>query len=429
MTMFRTVRRSLPVQYPRQSLRATFSTFPALLAHRAIVYTQTGNPSSVLTALTYPPLPPPPHDALNIRFRLSPINPSDLNVIEGVYPAKPAPVSALSPGHQLPEPVCVAGNEGLAEVLEVGSGVEGLSKGDWVVMAKQQAGTWSTTRTVESGDVVKLPSGSVSEVNGATMTVCALAICRTNCSSHSRCKGESADGVQYAEGLCGTQRGRLVSAKRCVHLSLRRSALMSSYIPIAGANSAVGQAVIQIAARRGLRTLNFVRNRPDLEALKEQLRGLGATHVFTYDDLADKAFLKSARELTGGKPIRLMLNCVSGQPTTQMTRLLGADAHVVSYGAMSKQPLSLPTSAFIFKNLTAHGFWQTRWYEAHSREEREAMMRTLAGLKLKEPAHEIVTLEGRLSDEEVGRKVRDVIARIGEGKYGRKVLLRIEDPE
>lgn len=239
MTMFRTVRRSLPVQYPRQSLRATFSTFPALLAHRAIVYTQTGNPSSVLTALTYPPLPPPPHDALNIRFRLSPINPSDLNVIEGVYPAKPAPVSALSPGHQLPEPVCVAGNEGLAEVLEVGSGVEGLSKGDWVVMAKQQAGTWSTTRTVESGDVVKLPSGSVSEVNGATMTVCALAICRTNCSSHSRCKGESADGVQYAEGLCGTQRGRLVSAKRCVHLSLRRSALMSSYIPIAGANSAV----------------------------------------------------------------------------------------------------------------------------------------------------------------------------------------------
>ncbi|KAI0923900.1 hypothetical protein AcV5_009313 [Taiwanofungus camphoratus] len=345
MTMFRTVRRSLPVQYPRQSLRATFSTFPALLAHRAIVYTQTGNPSSVLTALTYPPLPPPPHDALNIRFRLSPINPSDLNVIEGVYPAKPAPVSALSPGHQLPEPVCVAGNEGLAEVLEVGSGVEGLSKGDWVVMAKQQAGTWSTTRTVESGDVVKLPSGSVSEVNGATMTV-------NPPTAYNMLK----DFVELSEGDWFLQNG---------------------------ANSAVGQAVIQIAARRGLRTLNFVRNRPDLEALKEQLRGLGATHVFTYDDLADKAFLKSARELTGGKPIRLMLNCVSGQPTTQMTRLLGADAHVVSYGAMSKQPLSLPTSAFIFKNLTAHGFWQTRWYEAHSREEREAMMRTLAGLKVR----------------------------------------------
>lgn len=54
---------------------------------------------------------------------------------------------------------------------------------------------------------------------------------------------------------------------------------------------------------------------------------------------------------------------------------------------------------------------------------------TQCGVQLKEPAHEIVTLEGRLSDEEVGRKVRDVIARIGEGKYGRKVLLRIEDPE
>lgn len=63
-----------------------------------------------------------------------------------------------------------------------------------------------------------------------------------------------------------------------------------------------------------------------------------------------------------------------------MARLLGANAHLVSYGAMAKQPLSLPTSLFIFKNLTSHGFWQTRWYSKKSAEERAQLMQTLVNL-------------------------------------------------
>lgn len=63
-----------------------------------------------------------------------------------------------------------------------------------------------------------------------------------------------------------------------------------------------------------------------------------------------------------------------------MARLLGRDAHLVSYGAMSKQPLSLPTSLFLFKNLTSHGFWQSRWYQQHSRDDRENLIKTLVDL-------------------------------------------------
>ena len=62
-----------------------------------------------------------------------------------------------------------------------------------------------------------------------------------------------------------------------------------------------------------------------------------------------------------------------------MARYLGKDAHLVSYGAMSKQPLSLPTSLFIFKNLTSHGFWQSQWYKTRSLEDRDALMKTLVG--------------------------------------------------
>lgn len=69
----------------------------------------------------------------------------------------------------------------------------------------------------------------------------------------------------------------------------------------------VGQAVIQIAASRGLHSINFVRNREGVDALKEQLKGLGATHVATYDDLADKAFRDTVKGWTGGK-VRLYIH-------------------------------------------------------------------------------------------------------------------------
>jgi trans-2-enoyl-CoA reductase len=63
-----------------------------------------------------------------------------------------------------------------------------------------------------------------------------------------------------------------------------------------------------------------------------------------------------------------------------MAQLLGNNAHLVSYGAMSKEPLSLPTSLFIFKNLTCHGFWQTRWYSGKSLEQRQELLKTLTAL-------------------------------------------------
>lgn len=53
-----------------------------------------------------------------------------------------------------------------------------------------------------------------------------------------------------------------------------------------------------------------------------------------------------------------------------MLRLVGKNAHFVTYGAMAKEGLSFPPSVFIFNNLTAHGFWQTEWYEQKSPEER-----------------------------------------------------------
>jgi NADPH:quinone reductase-like Zn-dependent oxidoreductase len=63
------------------------------------------------------------------------------------------------------------------------------------------------------------------------------------------------------------------------------------------------------------------------------------------------------------KDMRLGLNCVGGESTMAMAGLLGSDAHLVTYGAMAKRPVPIPASFHIFKNLTSHGFWLSRWYK------------------------------------------------------------------
>ncbi|KAJ7432641.1 hypothetical protein B0H11DRAFT_2154665 [Mycena galericulata] len=364
----------------------------AVRANRAIVYTQTGEPSQVLSALSFPPLPLPPPNTLNLRFLLSPVNPADVNVIQGVYPAKPSLTEIVEKS-----PVFVGGNEGLAEVTQVGTGVSGLTAGDWVVMTKAQAGTWASSRNVGSQDVLKLPrADNLTEVHGATMTV----------------------NPPTAYNMLND------------FVTLEKD----EWVVQNGANSAVGQAVIQIAASRGLKTLNLVRKRPDLADLTNRLKTLGATEVLTYDDLGDRTLTSTIiKDWTAGRGIRLGLNCVSGKDTTAMARLLGQDAYLVSYGAMSKEPLSLPTSLFIFKNLTTAGFWQSRWYKTHTRNDQENLMKTLVDLvvqgKLKEPEYEILTISSRDSDEVAGEKVREMMAKISRGQYGKKVLLKFDDAQ
>ncbi|KAL0581435.1 hypothetical protein V5O48_000589 [Marasmius crinis-equi] len=393
--------------FPQVSRRLFSSS--SLLRNRAVVYTKNGPPSQIISAISYPSLPPPPPNTVNIRFILSPVNPADLNTIEGVYPSKPTAstnINSSGKGSQ-EEPVFVAGNEGLAEVVEVGEGVSGLEKGAWVVMDKPQLGTWATSRNVAAKQVIRLPFGKLSglsEAQGATMTV----------------------NPTTAYNM------------------------LDSFVPLApgdwiiqnGANSAVGKLVIQIAKIRGIKTINLVRPRDDLAGLVKELEKLGADKVLTYDELNDKSIRGKVKEWTDGKAIRFLtykqdirlgLNCVGGDPATAMARLLGQNAHLVSYGAMSKRPLSLPTSLFIFKNLVSHGFWQTRWTKENPRHKKEALIGTLAEWmskgKLKVSDHEIVTIPKDDSDEVASQKIRDVLARISEGKVGKKVLLRLEGTE
>src|SRR5712671_1744458 len=145
-----------------------FSTLVRIQANRAIVYSQNGQPADVLRAINIPSLTAPLPQTVNVRFVLAPINPADVNVIEGVYPSKPQRSSF--PGVQ--GEVFVGGNEGLAEITDVGEGVRSVERGDWVIMKASQVGTWRGAANLREGQILKVPRlNGLSDVNAATMMV------------------------------------------------------------------------------------------------------------------------------------------------------------------------------------------------------------------------------------------------------------------
>jgi trans-2-enoyl-CoA reductase len=128
------------------------------------------------------------------------------------------------------------------------------------------------------------------------------------------------------------------------------------------ANSAAGQCVIQIARELGYRTVNIVR-RPELV---EELRALGGDVVLVDgENLRDEVAAATERE-----PIRLALNAVGGENALRVAKTLASDGTMVTYGAMSLQPLCIPNGMFIFRNLRLAGFWVNKWYDAATLEQR-----------------------------------------------------------
>ena len=70
--------------------------------------------------------------------------------------------------------------------------------------------------------------------------------------------------------------------------------------------------------------------------------------------------MKSA---TGGASIRLGLNSVGGDSALRLANCLAPGSTLVSFGAMSLQPLKIPTGLLIFKDLRFRGIWINKWYD------------------------------------------------------------------
>ncbi|KAK7734730.1 mitochondrial 2-enoyl thioester reductase [Cytospora paraplurivora] len=288
-----------------------------------------------------------------VRTLAAPVNPADVNTIQGTYGVKATFDTLLGTA----EPSSVPGNEGCLEVLSVGSAVSSLKKGDWVIPSKTGFGTWRTHALVDNAEQALL------RVDRAGLTPLQVATVSVNPSSAYRMLKDYVDLVDLS-----------------VRTFARDSAAAGgAWFIQNGANSGVGRAAIQLGRLWGLRSINVVRERETPEAtekLKEELTGLGATVVVTEAEFLDRSFAARLKEefTRGGRdPIKLGLNCVGGKSATSMAKSLSEGGTLVTYGAMSKQPVALPTGLLIFKDLRFRGFWLSRWANANPQGKKETV--------------------------------------------------------
>ena len=79
---------------------------------------------------------------------------------------------------------------------------------------------------------------------------------------------------------------------------------------------------------------------------------------------------EEVKSATGGASIRLGLNSVGGDSALRLANCLAPGGTLVSFGAMSLQPLKIPTGLLIFKDLRFRGIWINKWYNNASPSER-----------------------------------------------------------
>lgn len=353
---------------------------------KALVFSNYGEPPNVLSLHSHS-ISPPHSNLMTIRFLASPINPADINQIQGVYPSKPNFTTSLGTA----DPIAVAGNEGVAEIIALGDKVkkEGYKKGDWVFMKGPGFGTWRTHASATTDQVVKLDDAmreGISPIQAGTVSI-------NPCTAYRMLR----DFTTLNEGDWFIQNG---------------------------ANSGVGRAAIQLGKKWGYKSINVIRGREDKAAedkLKDQLKQLGADVVITDTELQSQGIKDMSKEWTNGgrEPIKLALNCVNGKAATAMAKLLSSSAHFVTYGAMSKQPLTIPASMLIFKDVHFHGFWVSRWAEKHP-EEKQATVADVLDMTRKGEFKDIpvdeIKWEWESKGDELIAKVKDTLEGYREGK-------------
>lgn len=290
-----------------------YSLLHRLVHSEAITYAEHGDPEQVLRYLSIP-VNPFANDEVLVKVCAAPINPSDINTIQGAYPTKP----------KLP---AVAGNEGVGKIIACGKNVDSFSVGDTVIPLGLASGTWQTYWCGKADSFLKIKH-SIPMPCAATLAI------------------NPSTALHLLNNFVELQKGDILIQN--------------------GATSAVGIYVIQISKILGFNTVNLFRERETPEATEETrnlLKNYGGTWCLT-----ESEYMERAKEIG---PFKLALNCLGGKPASLLVKNLDHSGIMVTYGGMTRNPMPLPVSPFIFKDISLRGFWLSNFNLRQSASKRQ----------------------------------------------------------
>jgi NADPH:quinone reductase-like Zn-dependent oxidoreductase len=261
---------------------------------KQVILERYGKPEEGVRCVDGPDVGAPTAGEVVFEVLAFPINPADISMCRGSYRLRPT----------LP---ATPGAECLGRVTAVGAGVTHVRPGDLVINLQRE--NWAQRRRVKGDDVIPVPP-SIDVLQGAMLRInppTALLLLT--------------DVVALTPG---------------------------DWVIQNVANSAVGRLVIRLARARGFKTVNVVRR----ESLFAELTPLGADAcVVDGPDLAERV-----KALTGGGPVRLGLDAVSGQATARLSACVGEGGVVCNYGSMSGEDPVMSRAALVGNGQTLVGF-------------------------------------------------------------------------
>ncbi|CAE6926932.1 Quinone oxidoreductase 1 [Paraburkholderia domus] len=285
---------------------------------RSVIHSSFGNPAEVLQVAERP-TPIPGAGQVRIKSTLSPIHNHDLWTIRGQYGYKP----------QLP---AIGGSEVAGVIDAIGEGVERVKPGQRVVVAGIHE-AWADYVLAPAAAVIPLPD-AISDETGCQLIAMPLS------------------AVMLLEYL---------------HLEPGQWFIQNT------ANGAVGKTLAMLANARGINVVNLVRREAGIAELIE----LGIGNAVSTDS---EGWKERVRGIVGDAPLAAGVDSVGGDASGDIFGLLGENGTLVSFGAMSGQPMRLNSGDAIFKQATVKGFWASKISEVTSGADKARMIGELLTL-------------------------------------------------
>jgi NADPH:quinone reductase-like Zn-dependent oxidoreductase len=336
---------------------------------KAVVFRQFGEPAEVLTTEDVP-VPQPGPGMVRVRMIASPVNPSDLMTVRGIY------------GRQPPLPA-TPGYEGVG-VVEAGGGPLGwMLKGRRVAALNGTGGNWAEYAVIPARRAIPLPSALpwaqaamffVNPVTAYVMTRRVLAVPR------------------------------------------------GTWLLQTAAGSALGRMVIRLGQEYGFRTLNVVRRPEQAEELSRLADGHGTAVAFDGDRQSPDELRELVDRHTGGAGVGYAIDPVGGGTASAVVGCLGTGGRLLVYGTLSGEPMSFAPRELMTHSARVEGFWLAPWMERLGLVGRLQLIRRVGKL-----------IQSGVLNSEVGGvfpldEIQSAVRQSEQPGHGGKVLLQIGEP-